>query len=86
MLFKNARVEAESVKDFLEKYYKPDRYHGRGEDYAASLLASHEVHFERYGYDVISRHDSVTGKVVAYFTAPPATVASAPFSPPSYWD
>ena len=69
MKFENDRVEAESVKDFLERYYRPDRYHGRGEDYAASLLASHEAYFERHGYDVISRHDSVMGKVVVYFGA-----------------
>jgi len=65
--FRDDRVEAESVADFLERYYRPDRYHGRGEDYAAAVLASHEKHFEKHGYDIISRHESMTGKVVAYF-------------------
>lgn len=65
-LFSDCEVKAKSVKHFLEKYYRPDRYHERGEEYAKVLLASHELHFERYGYDIISRHDSVTGKVVCF--------------------
>ena len=66
-MFENNRVDAESVSDFLDRYYKKDRYHGRGADYAAALLASHEHNFEVNGYDIISRHDSVTGEVVAFF-------------------
>ena len=66
-MFENNRVAADSVASFLEKYYKPQRYQERGEAYAAAVLASHEQHFERCGYDIISRHESVTGKVVAYF-------------------
>ena len=69
-MFKNNRVEADSVADFLERYYKKALYHGRGAEYAAGLLASHEKDFELYGYDIISHHDSVTGEVVAYFAAP----------------
>ena len=67
--FWDKRVEAEDVADFLERFYRRDRYHGRGAEYAQGLLASHEDHFERFGYDIISRHDSKTGEVVAYFGA-----------------
>lgn len=74
-MFENNRVEAESVRDFLKRYYKLGRYHGRGEECAAGLLASHEADFEQYGHDIISRHDSVTGQVVAYFGS------AAPSSP-----
>ncbi len=70
-MFKNYRVEAESVEDFLHRYYKPDRYTGRGLEYAAILLASHQADFEKDGYDIISHHDSVTGRVVAYFGPTP---------------
>lgn len=63
-------VQADSVKDFLERYYKPDRYRGRGEEYAASLLASHEARYQAYGYDLISRHDSVTGQAVYFGNRP----------------
>jgi hypothetical protein len=68
--FANCRVQAASVADFLDRYYKHDRYRGRGADYAAAVLASHQRDFERDGYDIISRHESVTGEVVAYFAAP----------------
>ena len=68
--FADCRVEAASVEDFLERYYLRDRYHGRGADYAAAVLASHQSDFERDGFDIISRHESVTGSVVAFFAAP----------------
>ena len=77
-MFENNRVEAESVADFLEKYYKKARYHGHGVEYAAGLLASHEKDFELYGYDIISHHDSVTGEVVAYFGSPAEPPADDP--------
>ena len=69
-MFKHCRVAADNVADFLERYYLRDRYHGRGADYAACVLASHERDFERQGYTIISRHESVTGQVVAYFDKP----------------
>lgn len=69
-MFEHCRVAADSVEDFLERYYLRDRYHGRGAEYAAAVLASHQRDFERQGYDIISRHESVTGQVVAYFSEP----------------
>ena len=68
--FANCRVDAASVEDFLDRFYLPARYRGRGADYAASVLASHQRDFLQRGYDIISRHESVTGEVVAYFAAP----------------
>jgi len=70
-MFEQYEVYALSVSDFLDRYYKPDRYKGRGEEYAKCLLASHEANYERDGYDIISHHDSVTGNVVAYFGKSP---------------
>lgn len=66
-MMKKYEVIADSVADFLERYYKRARYHGRGEEYAAALLESHQRDFDEYGYDLISQHDSVTGEVVTYF-------------------
>jgi hypothetical protein len=71
-LFADCAVEAASVADFLDRYYKPERYRGRGPEYAATLLASHEADFARGGFDLISHHDSVTGLTVAFF-GPKAT-------------
>jgi hypothetical protein len=68
--FAHCRVQASSVADFLDRYYLPARYRGRGADYAAAVLTSHQQHFSQHGYDIISRHESVTGEVVAYFAAP----------------
>lgn len=61
------RVEAKSISDFLARYYKPERYNGRGEDYASCLLASHEEHLAEEGYDFITHHDSITGRVVSFY-------------------
>lgn len=67
-LFKKYRVsDCRTVAEFLTKYYKEDRYTGRGSDYAACLLKSHMDDYEKSGYDIISHHDSVTGKVVAFY-------------------
>mgnify|MGYP006921406845 CR=1 FL=1 len=66
-MFEKYRVEAASVAEFLDRYYKPNRYKEQGKEYAAVLLASHEKDFRNKGFDIISRHDSVTGKVVAIF-------------------
>lgn len=40
---------------------------GRGEEYAAHLLASHEEHLAEEGYDFITHHDSITGRVVSFY-------------------
>jgi len=61
-------TDVKTVGQFLEKYYRRDRYRGRGEEYAAGLLKSHQAHFEKYGYDLISRHDSNQGVGVWFGT------------------
>lgn len=66
-LFLKDRVDAESVADFLTRYYKPDRYTGRGADYAACLLASKEEEVTTKGFALISHHDSITGNPVSYY-------------------
>ena len=53
-----------TIEEFLYKYYRPDRYFGRGENYAKALLKSHKDDFEKYGHDIISRHESLTGYAI----------------------
>ena len=67
ILFADSRVECDTLEHFLDRYYKPDRYHGRGKEYAAAILESHREDLKKYGYDIIAKHDSVTGSVVAWF-------------------
>jgi hypothetical protein len=64
--FKKHAVEAESVADFLQRYYKPARLAG----HEAGLLASYQRDFDDEGFCFISCHDSVTGEYVAYFKWP----------------
>lgn len=69
--FHDCEVEATSIEDFMLRYYRPERYHGRDDwfkdvVYSDVLLASHRKHLEERGWDIISLHDSVTGKVVCY--------------------
>ena len=63
-------TDVETVEQFLEKYYRRDRYHGRGKEYAAGLLKSHQKYFEEHGYDLISRHDSTMGQAVWFGKMP----------------
>ncbi len=71
-LFRKYQVCADSLDDFLDRLYKHDRYKGRdgkvwGEDYSQCIKDSCEAGLERYGYCLISRHDSRTGDVVAFY-------------------
>lgn len=67
-LFKSYKVnDVNSVAEFLDRYYKKDRYTGRGKEYAAAVLKSHEKCFEVDGVDWISKHESRTGEVVAFY-------------------
>lgn len=60
-------ADVASVEDFLARYYRPERYTGRGEQYATGLLASYRRELNERGHVFISRHDSVTARVVSYF-------------------
>jgi hypothetical protein len=52
-------VEADSVGDFLTRYYRKDRW-------TPTLLETYEQEFKRYGYVCTSRHDNVTGEFIAW--------------------
>ena len=60
-------VEAKSVKDFLERYTRPACHATRGPEYVSARIAWHSDQVARYGYTIISRHESATGDIVAYF-------------------
>ena len=52
------------AKEFLDTYYLPERYTGRGEDYAMALLRSFISELKTYGEAWISHHDSIPRKVI----------------------
>jgi len=64
---KNAVTDVKTVEQFLNKYYKPDRYTGRGDEYARTLLESYKKDFANDGVVLICHHDSVTGKAVSFY-------------------
>lgn len=66
-VFKEYQVHASSVEDFLDKYTKPRSHRERGEDYVQIRIESHKEHLSKYGYTIITRHDSVTGDTVSYY-------------------
>ena len=66
-LFRQHEVKADSVGDFLDRFYKPERYKGRGEEYAETLLASYQEEIKNRGFTFIPKHDSVTGYCVSYY-------------------
>lgn len=65
--FRKYRVSASSIDDFRQRYTKPDRYAQRGPEYVAAVLQSAREDLEKYGFSIISSHDSITGEVVAYY-------------------
>ena len=64
---KDQVIDINTIEEFLDKYYKPDRYKIRGKEYAQCLLASHKKDLKEDGFDIISHHDSVTGRVVSFY-------------------
>ena len=64
---KKYKVQAASVEDFRKRYTRPSAYQQRGAEYVAAVLESARRDLEKYGYTIISRHDSITGDVVAYY-------------------
>lgn len=65
--FKKYRVEASSIEEFIRKYGKPKQYWERGEEYMKACIASHTEHFDKYGFDFITHHDSKSGEIVSYY-------------------
>lgn len=66
-LFKKYEVPAKNIEDFLKKYTKYSRHEGRGNKYAEARIKSHSEDFSKYGFCLITHHDSVTGDHVAYY-------------------
>lgn len=65
-------TDCKTVEEFCRRYYKPDRFIGRGKDYAAACIYSHKEDCDKYGYTLLSRHDNITGEVIK-FIPPRAT-------------
>lgn len=65
--FKEYEVQAESVEDFLERYTKPQRHNGRGEEYEKARIKSYSEQLKKDGYTIMSKHESVTGEIVSYY-------------------
>ena len=63
----NAVDDVSSVEEFLKRYYKKDRYEGRGLEYAQLILAKCKKEFEEQGMTYMSRFESVTGEVVSFY-------------------
>lgn len=60
-------VEAESVEDYLNRHYRPERFRGRGEEYATRLIASYQRELEQYGYCLTSHHDTIYGRAIVWY-------------------
>ena len=66
------RAEVESVKDFLLKYYKVDKLNQFQRDYPdidaiEFKTKSLENELDKYGYCMISKHESVTADYIIYY-------------------
>jgi hypothetical protein len=62
--FKKYQVtDVNTVKEFVDRYYKPDRT-----KYCyQALIDSRIVDINEKGYTIISHHDSITGEVVSFY-------------------
>jgi hypothetical protein len=58
--FRKYQVQADSVADFLNRYYRPDRM-------TPTLIEVYQKEVDRNGYTFISHHDSITGRIVSFY-------------------
>lgn len=63
---KDAVNDCDSVEMFLDKYYKNDRFRGRGKEYANLLINGRKQDLINDGICIISHFDSVTGRTVSF--------------------
>lgn len=59
--------DVKTVEELLNKYSKT--YNARTQEYHDAMLKSHTKDLERFGYDFVNHHDSITGVNVAIFKA-----------------
>lgn len=62
-----------AMADLIKQYYKTERLTGRdgpvwGEDYSQMVITSRLEDIRKYGYTLISCHESVTGKAVKIYS------------------
>ena len=71
-LFRKYEITATSLEDFMDRYMKDSRYKGRndalwGYDYSEHVLASSKEDLDLHGVCIISKFESKTGEIVAYY-------------------
>lgn len=59
--------DVNTIEEFCNRYYKPDRFKNRGQQYMECVIKSDYEDMEKYGYCIITHHDSITGDVVAFY-------------------
>jgi hypothetical protein len=59
--------DVRSIEEFLQKYTKHQRHSGRGQEYVKARIESHVQGLNKYGYTIITHHDSVTGETVSFY-------------------
>lgn len=63
---KCAITDCKTIEEFAHKYYKKERFIGRGAEYVKEVLKSHQEDLDVKGYTCISRHDNFTGEFISF--------------------
>lgn len=58
--------DVNTVEEFCKKYYKYDRFTGRGSDYMNCVIESNKNDLEEDGICFITKNDSITGGTVSF--------------------
>ena len=64
---KKYAVQANSVEDFLQRYTKPNRHEGRGQEYVTARIQSYKDEIAKYGYAFMTHHESKSGEYVTWY-------------------
>ncbi len=55
------------ITKLLKQSYKPDRFYGRGANYANVVIGSKIEALKQFGHTLISHYDSVSGRAVYFY-------------------
>lgn len=55
------------IRDEIPMHYRPSRFFDRGSDYMESAMLNHEKRMHELGYTLLSHHDEITGRGVAFY-------------------
>jgi phage terminase small subunit len=60
-------TDVNTIEEFCNRYYKYNSFKGRGKEHMEYVIKSDYEEIKRFGYCMITHHDSITGEIVTFY-------------------